>query len=309
MKSWISLSTVLMVVGFGLLWTQPVMAQDGTSNVELEVFTCPAGTFAGTDPARLAELCLEPADPVSITVGDGSTWAEGDDTTGEAPQTVGFEGIAAGPLQIVEAVPDGMGEPRVVCFNAGFGDYVTIETYEIPSDTFTFRAFVRIVEPGATLMCRIFHIPTEEEVASDPAAEAGIHFSFHACPAGTSLAGSVEALSGECREGLTSVSVMAQRPGWMSFTGTAGTPGTPMELWLDEVRPGDVHLELAADEELVAGALFCGEPDTEPEVIPVDGDGVASLTYEAETVVLCEVFMAPPAMATPIASPVASPIT
>ena len=88
----------------------------------------------------------------------------------------------------------------------------------------------------------------------------------------------------------------------------AAVSSSSREVWIDEIPAGDLMLEAAIQEGYEVGAIVCGEPGAEAAGIPLD-DGVATLTYEEGSTVLCHVFMVPAgAMATPVASPVASPV-
>lgn len=298
-----SLSVALILIG---LVGVPAVAQTDTAAVVIEVYTCPAGTDPSTDPAVLAETCLEPAAPVSLTVGDGSTWATGADTTGEAPQVAQFEGLEAGALQIVEALPEGMGEPVVTCTKNDPAAHVVVFTYDLPSDSFEFRAFAQKVDPGTTLSCRIFHLPLAVDALASPvAADPGIAMTFHSCPADTDLSIVVTDLANACQEPLGVAAVTVTGDGYAGFSSQMTAAAPELELLLDELPAGPLVLTATAEPGTEVGRLVCAEVGAEPVELAVQDGATVEWTYAEGSSVACDVFMVPAPSATPEASPAA----
>lgn len=292
-----SLSVALVLLGMVGL---PAAAQDDTVDVVLEVYTCPAGTDPSTDPAQLLETCLEPAPPVSITVGDGSTWATGAETTGEAPQVAQFEDLEAGALQIVQSLPDGMGEPVVTCTKGDPADQAVVFTYELPSDAFEFRAFAQKVEPGTTLSCRIFNLPLAADALASPVvAEPGMVMTFRSCPANVDLEVPLSDLIGTCQELLGVAAVTVTGEGHAGFSSQMTAGASSIEVLLENLPAGTLELKAVSEPGTEVGRLACAEVGAESVELEVREGSTVEWTYVEGSSVACDVFMVPASSATP----------
>jgi hypothetical protein len=296
---------------FALSGTYTAAGQLGTGDVtvDLEVYTCPEGTDPATDRETLMATCLEPADPYSITIGDGQSWADGAETTGDAPQVVQFDEVPAGLVQLVQHVPDGMGEPVLFCSKgtAGeTGEFVTPLNYELDSESFHLHALMQKMDAGATLTCQAFNFPTGIEASPVVPTDPGINLTFHACPAGTAVEPPFDALAGDCQIPIVGTAAMVSNgAGYMHTTGSVGTPNSAPELWIDGVPGGTLSILAGAGEEFEVGAIACGEVGSDLMQLTMNDDGAGVLEYEEGTTVLCHVFLVPPgSSATPVASPV-----
>ncbi len=175
---------------------------DEPGDVIITKFVCPAGyDAANADVYALAYDCNAPLAGIGFVASDGNQAI--DQQTSGPDGILEFDQMPAGPLSLVEQVPDGYGEPVVHCTTYELSDGGPIVTGPFKVTVDAGNQIFQILEDGQTLNCSWYNVPTEDSPVDEPG---DITITKYVCPAGYDAEGAdIYELSYDCNEPLEGV--------------------------------------------------------------------------------------------------------